>query len=560
MQDLLTTLQDRDLGHLRIVAELWGLDSPAGPPPEAAAAIVDQILETDRLEETVEALPPDARAALDVILSQGGRLPWADLDRRFGPLRELGPGRRDREKPWRRGTSALEALWYRGLVARAFDDSPLGLREFGFVPREFQARLGLLEPADSPPFGSPASVPEVVLRASSRSVDDAVTLLAALRRRPADGDELSEARMQRLAPFMLQPRSLPMLVTLLVDLGLLVPKPLQPDPEKVGRFLDSPRDQALAALADAWRRSERWNDLATVPGLTHATWPWPNEPLGTRVAVLSIFRSVPAEQWWDLDSFIEAVKDRQPGFQRTAGEFDSWYLQDAQSGAFLRGFEHWDDVEARLLAYLIGGPLHWLGGADLGQEAPHAPPTSFRLTAGMAAILDPAARPLVETVEGQGKISADGRLTIPRSAARTLRYQLARFCIWQGLEGDDYLFRLNANALQSASSQGLQVGHVQTLLAQLSGQTLPGNLQQALDRYARSGPDAISRKMILVQVRQRSAVDSLRKSPKVSRWLDHPVGDLEFLVEEGNLQQLIREAVRLGVLISVADVSRQGSP
>lgn len=560
MQDLLTTLQDRDLGHLRVVAELWGLDPPPGPGPKAAAAIVDQMLQADLLEETIETLPPGARSALNELLSQGGRIPWADLDRRFGPLRELGAGRRDREKPWRRGTSALEALWYRGLIARAFDDSPLGLKEFGFVPREILARMGSRGPADAPPFGRPALAPAVVVRASSRAVDDAVTLLAALRRQPSDGHQLAEARRKLLEPFMLQPPSLPLLVTLLVDLGLLLPQPLRPDPEAVRGFLDSPRDQALAGLADAWRKSVRWNDLSAVAGLTHATSPWPNDPHGTRAAVLSIFRSIPTEQWWDLGSFIEAVKERQPGFQRTAGDFDSWYLQDAQSGAFLRGFEHWDDVEARLLAYLVGGPLHWLGGADLGQDAPHAPPTSFRLTAGMAAVLDPTARPLIESVEGQGKISADGLLTIPRSASRTLRYQLARFCIWQGLEGDNYQFRLNANALESALSQGLQIGHVQALLAQLSGQALPLNLQQALDRYVRSGPDAVSRKMILVEVHHHAAVDLLRKNPKISRWLDHPVGDLEFLVKQENLQRLIREAIRLGVLISVADDSRSGSP
>ena len=48
------------------------------------------------------------------------------------------------------------------------------------------------------------------------------------------------------------------------------------------------------------------------------------------------------------------------------GDYDSWYLRDAESGEYLRGFEHWEQVDGALVYYLITGPLHWLGILHLG--------------------------------------------------------------------------------------------------------------------------------------------------------------------------------------------------
>ncbi len=117
MQPLLRTLQDHDLGHLRIVAELWGLDLSPGSPLEIARALAAAMLQPSALHEVVDGLPADTGQALQALKASGGRMPLADLTRRFGPLREIGAGRRDREKVWRQPTSPLEALWYRGLLA-----------------------------------------------------------------------------------------------------------------------------------------------------------------------------------------------------------------------------------------------------------------------------------------------------------------------------------------------------------------------------------------------------------------------------------------------------------
>jgi len=361
MQDLLQSLQDQDIGFLRALSELWGLDPPPGPPAEAARSVASALLRDDILEEGIDALPESLMEILRELVGSGGRLPWADLERRYGEVRSLGPGRRDREKPWRQPVSPLESLWYRGLVSRAFADTPVGFEEFGFIPNEILAHMRATSGPKATPFGHPADTPASVQLSSSRIVDDSVTLMSAFRRRPADRVDLPGERRRRLSRFLLQPGSLDLTVQLLLDVGVLLDSPLQPQPEAARRFLDQDRSHALSALGRAWAASSRWNDLAHVPGLLHATLPWPNEPAGARHAVLKMLKELPARTWWDLSALQADVKAHSPGFQRPGGDFDAWYIQDARSGRFLRGFEHWDAVDGHLLAYLVSGPLHWLG-------------------------------------------------------------------------------------------------------------------------------------------------------------------------------------------------------
>jgi hypothetical protein len=559
MQDLLQTLQDHDIGFLRALAELWGLDAPPGPAPEAARALASEILDARMLDEGLAGLSPPLRQVLDELIRGGGRLPWADLERRYGPLRTLGPGRRDREKAWRSPVSPLEGLWYRGLVARAFGDTPVGFEEFGFVPNEILAHISAGDAGESP-FGHPADPPDVVQLSSSRMVDDAVTLMSALRRRPAPGPDLPAERRHLLSTFLLQTGSLDLVLQLLMDLGVLTDGPLEPSLDQARAFLDQDRSQALQSLGRTWAASHSWNDLAHVPGLAHATLPWPNEPRGARQAVLRMLQRLPPRTWWDMASFQADVKSRLPGFQRPGGDFDAWYIQDARSGRFLRSFEHWDAVDGRLLAYLISGPMHWLGAIDLGGSHPTDAPTAMRLTPWFEGFINISARPTIEPVEGRASIGLDGKLKVPRSIDVSLRYQIARICTWIGLDGDVFTYQLTAQSLDNARQQGLKISHIRALLNRLADQDLPPSLDQALSRFEARGADANLSRKLLFTVTQPDALERLRRERKAARFLEHPIDERTFLINEPDLQPLLRLSLRLGVWIQPGGPSKDDSP
>ena len=110
MPDLIKSLHQYDLGFLRIVAQLWGVELEGGDVRQAAPNLASALRDPELVAEVIEALPSQASAALQDLLKNDGRLPWVRFARRYGEVREMGPGRRDREKPYQQPVSPAEAL------------------------------------------------------------------------------------------------------------------------------------------------------------------------------------------------------------------------------------------------------------------------------------------------------------------------------------------------------------------------------------------------------------------------------------------------------------------
>jgi len=560
MQALLQTLQDHDLGHLRIVAELWGFDTPTGSALQAAQDVAQSMLDPQALAELHASLPPDAVHVLDLLLSRNGLLPLADLARRAGPLRRMGPGKRDREKPWRNPQSALEYLWYRGLIATAFADTPTGPKEFAFVPSDLMALL----PGPSVPktiLSIPTAVPPAVKSiASSSAVDDAATLLAGLRRAPMMGSRLSSERLLALTPFLLQPASLKLLLTLLTDLGIVTSDPIQPNPAATRDFLALPRDKALSRLLGAWAVTSSWNDLAQISTLSTAGKAWPNDPLATRQSVIAVLRDLPGSEWFEINALVQAVHDQHPDFQRPGGDFDSWYLQDVHSGNFLQGFEHWDQIEGALLRFMIKGPLAWLGAVDLGGASRQQVTTSFRLSALSAILFDRDQPSLPEQTAQAVEVRPDGRIRVPLQAQPAVRYQISRICTWLSLDGDGYHYLLSPTSLQHANEQGLTLTHIQSLLAEASEGKIPPRLLNALQRWDERGLEARLEYGVILRVEDAALLDELFAQRATARYLGERLGPTVVRMRERDLESLLAAAARSGLLIDPLPPAEGVSP
>ena len=538
MQTLLRSLQDHDLGHLRIVAELWNVELRASQVHEAASELAQAMLLPESLTETIDSLAAEPRQALQVIQTHGGRIPWADLERRFGSLREMGPGRRDREKPHRATTSSTEALWYRGLVARAFADTPTGPQEFAFIPDDLARSL----PLPGPPLqllGEPAPVPRYVLLGGATAVEDAVTLLASLRRTPLRQSPPPRTWFVNHYDHLYSPDSAPLLVHLLTEQRILTSRPLQPHPEAVRAFLEAPRGLAVTHLASAWASSAGWNDLAQVPDLRPAD-AWPNDPLASRQSALALLHRVPRDRWWGLASFVSAVQREETGFLRPGGSFSTWYLRRPESESFMMGVDHWDAIDGAYLRHLICGPLHWLGLLDLGGEGIGEPPLAFRWTTQSGATAETAVR---------ASLSPDGMLRVPRQAPSTLRYQLARLGAWGRIEEAGYLVRLEAGCLRAAREQGLQPSQMVSLLESATGAPLPGYLRKAIERGATHGTEARLETRFLLRVDNRRILEELQRSRATARWLGERLGPSVVAVAASDWPALRAAAARLGILL-----------
>lgn len=555
MPDIIQSLQGRDLGHLRIIAELWGLDFSAPDARVGIQRITPLLLQQENLDEALSTLPNEALQALNELVRAGGRIPWAVFTRRYGELREMGPGRRDRQRPYAgETTSACEALWYRALLGRSFFDDPGGPQEYAYIPDDLLARLPLVEAPAAPPLGRPASAAERarLLPATDVLLDDACTMLAGLRCGLSPDEIEPLLRCGRTAP------ASPLTAAALIELlktAELINQHDEPIPEPTRLFLEAAPGQALVMLFEAWLRSVVFNELRLAPGLV-LEGQWKNDPLQTRQVVLDFLSTVPGSlkydaaanerPFWSLGAFVSSVYQRHPDFQRPAGDYDSWYIRDAASGEFLRGFDHWDAVDGGLLRFFITGPLHWLGVLDLAGAENGLAPGAFRFSAYAADLLN--FQPAAGLVAGDEppSVRSDGRIRILPQARRDLRYQAARFCEWQGFSDGFYRYRITPASLERARNQGLRADHLLTLLSKHS-KNLPPALVTAIKRWESHGSLASIEKVVLLRVRNPELISALRATP-AARFLGESLGPAAVIIKGGAWEKVASALAELGYL------------
>ena len=528
MPDLIQSFHQHDTGHLKIVAELWGIELSVKGSQAITKQLCAALLNPDLLAEILESLPPNARAAVYSLQARAGRIPWAEFIRQYGEIREMGPGKRDRERPHNAPASPAEALFYRALLARAFFSTPAGPVEFAYIPDDLFAlipsRGGPQEktPALMKPLGRPASPTEKthIVSTGNFILDDATSLLAALRL----GIPSPETR---IPSHILQ--------AFLHAAGLL--KGSLPQPQATKVFLEAARHEALKLLTDSWSESQEFNELQQVPGLI-LEGEWHNQPREARGFLLGLLGAIPEGTWWSLPAFIQDVKENHSDFQRPAGEYDSWFIKRASDGAYLRGFEHWDQVDGALLRYLISGPLFWLGQVGLAAPAQGVEPTAF--------LVRPAPTQSVEE-NARWHVSSQGKITVPRLVPRAARYQIARFCEWLEPKGDDYYYQITPASLGRASQQELNLEHLLPLLAKHSQSGVPPSLVKALKRWLDHGTEARVQNQVLLRVSKPEVLEGLRKS-KAARFLGEVLGPTTVIVKDGAQSKVLAALAELGLL------------
>jgi len=539
MPDLLASLLNHDLGHLRIVAEMWGLELDLRTRDSAAAELAASLLDPKRLAETMDSLSAEARAALDNLLNTNGRIPLVDFSRRYGIVREMGVAKRDRENPQRNSASPAEALFYRGLLAIAFFDTERGAQEFAYVPDDLIPLIrrggSRSAPTQSPAtFGRAATPAERahVMPASDRILDDATTLLAALRvgRSDLQSDDLT-------------------LPTLLQSAKIIKKNSVQAEAAK--KFLEAPRAEALTQLRSAWESSTAFDELRLVPSLV-CEGEWTNDPLATRRTLLAFIKSIPQNQWWSLPAFLRDLKEKHPHIQRPAGDYDSWFIKRSADGEYLRGFVHWDEVEGALVRFFIQ-VLHLLGMADLASPAEDKDFTAFRITNYVIPKRSGADQlQSAQPETGKIAISSNGKITVARLAPRVVRYQIARFCEWDAQKADEYIYRVSARSLTDALAQGLKADQLLTLLVKFSKGNVPPALVQSLKHWGAHGTEARAETLSVLRVTRPEVLTALRKS-KAARFLGESLGPTAVIVKEGAMSKVESALAEMGLLLEVRE-------
>ena len=537
MPDLFHSLLKQDIGHLRVIAELWGLELKSTEADAAREELAVSLLEPNLFTELIDSLSPEADSAITALVNSGGRIPWPTFTRKYGDVREAGAGKRDREKLYLQPASSTEVLYYRGILARAFFDTQKGPQEFAYIPDDLLSLLNREEGAETQenpeeeaenvePLGRAASPGEKgqELPATDFILDEATTLLAAFRL----GIEPPETKIPAAV-----------LQALLQSANLL--KGTAPQPEPVKSFLESSRANALVFLQTAWIESDSFNELCLMPTII-CEGEWKNEPQETRDFLLNLLDAIPEGKWWSLGAFLRDIKQKYADFQRPAGDYDSWFIKRAVDGQYLRGFASWEQVDGALIKYFITHILHWLGQVDLCIAEGVTEPTSFRVVNSASHIISKEDKKL--------NISSQGLISIPRLAPRVVRYQVSRFCEWEEPKEDGYRYRLSTNSLTKAREQGLKVEHLLALLAKHSDAGAPPTLIKALKRWEVNGTEARVQTQAILKVSKPEVLEEMRKS-KAAKFLGEVLSPTTVIVKGGAIQKVMEALTELGLLTEV---------
>jgi len=555
MPDLIQSLQGRDLGHLRIVASLWGIELKSVEIGPAFQELAGGLLVPGLVGEVIGALPAEAQRALAALAAEGGRMPWATFIRHYGEIREVGPGRRDRDQVYLNPISAAETLYYRALLARAFFDTPSGAQEFAYLPDDLQPLIRPVVGPERPqgkkpaalktprapeppeePLGRPATPIErnEIILASDRILDDACTLLAALRLGwegvPHPGNLSVPQKV---------------LDEVLVAAGLIGGQ--GPLGEPIKNFLAASRGEALAWLVKSWLTSDAFNELHQLPGLV-CEGEWSNQPLAARRFLLGLLSRIPVGQWWSLNAFVRLIKEKHADFQRPAGDYDSWFIKRASDGVYLRGFIAWDEVDGALIRYLLSGPLHWLGIVDLALPDPDKAPSAFRMTRSAPRLLAGTSPERIIPETARLHVSSQGQISVPRLAPRALRYQVARFCEWEDEKVEEYRYRVTPSSLQRAKDQGLKIEQLLSLLRKFSLSPVPPVFLRALQRWERKGTEARLETQVILRLASPDALEELRSS-KLGRFLGEVLGPAAVVIKPGAQSKIQAALAEMGLLV-----------
>jgi hypothetical protein len=548
MPELLQSLLKQDIGHLRIVAEFWGIELQSTTVDEAREELSASLLDAELIVEVVESLSSQAQSALRALVKAEGRIPWAVFTRQYGDIREMGAAKRDRERPQLKPASTAESLYYRGLLARAFFDDEKGPQEFAYVPDDLLEQLYDIfedevvdEPvevkadlpeevaAEAETLGRPASPGEKgrEVLADDSILDEATTFLAALRMgKDMEAGGKSLAARERI----------PALQSLLTAARLI--RNDIPQAEAVKNFLECPRNEALKLLQDAWIDSDSFNELWLMPGLV-CEGEWRNHPQETREFLLNLLDALPEEKWWSLGAFVRDIKQKYADFQRPAGDYDSWFIKRKADGQYLRGFASWDQVDGALVKYFLTDILPWFGQVDLSIAEGASEPTAFRVKSNAEA----------QTLDETGKlhVSSQGVISIPRSAPRVVRYQVSRFCEWDEPKEDVYRYRLSTGSLSKAREQGLRAEHLLALLTRHTDAGVPPSLVKALKRWEVNGTEARVQTQIILKVGKPEILEEMRKS-KAAKFLGETLSPTTVVVKSGAMQKVMEALMELGIV------------
>ena len=491
---------------IEIIAELRSADlDPGLPVGQVAPILADFITSPASVDSVLDELAvtyPGTIAALQQLKGANGEILEYQFVRSHGPLQIPGDANLAESEAWLHPSSVSEVLYFHALIGRYFSGSGREAASKIYIPTDILPLIPEPEGDDDEqgldvePARPPAT--EQILDTTDYLLSDLLSYLAVLFQnawRLRDGVPRSEDTERLKERLLVMPDTdlltvrLELLCHLAAEMGLVEDGRTEAGQavrtlhgNNVHRFLMLDRAAQRKALWDTWFRSGTWSDLRHVPVLDCRNlerWGAPAHAAGTRGNFGQAVVTLPLTRWFQLPDVVEAVHRFSPDFQRTTGDYDSWYVWHRGEEAFVGGFDNWHLVEGELARFLLEGPLLWLDAVRLA-DSRGGPPILTLTREGAVWLgrdleLQPvSARPRVT-------VQPDFSLEVPVAMDLHARFRVERFANWVRTD-QAYRYQINQRSLDRAFDAGLTAAQIVEALRAMTND-LPGTIANGIHRY-----------------------------------------------------------------------------
>lgn len=543
-------LGGRSRSERATIARLWGLPAPVALAAEALAAAM---CDAGVIARVLAQLGAPARAALTLVQQHGGTIAAPLLEREHGGLRSHAgyPNPRAYLLALERPPTPTEQLWALGLLVPLPAQAP----QIYAIPPELLALLPPVSPrperlalvAGTPPAaplpGDPALIEQLLLAILILAQDGQIELTSSGQPAPAALRRIGQrwaAQGQPGAPAS-QRQRIRFVLAIGTSANLLragADARLRPTRAALD-WLRAPRQARAEQLLAGWAASS-WDELAEDLGIV-ARRAFTRDLAGAKRAALGLIGQAPPGAWIALDTFVAEVRRVAPDFARPDGRYDTWGLRD-RAGRTLDGFLHWQAVEGAQLHAIIGGPLHWLGLADLGLTGGQA--AHFRLTALGSALLaaapPPAAPPAAPLV-----VQPNFEVVVGPHTSLFAHFQLARLAE-PGGRGLATTYHLTRRSIQKALQRGILFDELLRFLFDQSTNELPQNVAATLREWAGQYGQVTLRHGVLLESADPLLLEQIRRDQRVRMPEHAPLSERAWLLREADAPGLAERLRKAG--------------
>ncbi len=386
---------------------------------------------------------------------------------------------------------------------------------------------------------------------------------------------LPDEIIERLAPVAGDEARLEFIFSLLVAAGLFqAGSPVTIWPEVKEQFLRRDELTQRAILAHVYFYMHNWSelwDLLREPPTDQLSlkrvWNYSffkPEHLRTdlvhfRHLVLRVLTSLPDDKWVALDDLLPLMRVVWPRFDGTIGATGwypsatgSWFLTKAGSAEPL-GREDWVLAQWNFVRYVITGPLHWLGLADLSYR--NGVLTAIRLH-GLADLYwdrvetPPAPRYVAAQAPSPGELvtTDDYSINVNPSAisaqAHNLLDRIARLDV---ATADRFVYQLDPHAAHKAFEAGIALSDIlndwERLLSVPMPEVIRARLIEWWDAY---GKVRIYESVTIIEFGDEYALAEVKATTSLDKYLVAEISPRLVLIPEEAVAPLTAELEKAG--------------